>query len=110
MKNISRIFDERARRVRPTFEKYETEKAELDRLAAERKISVEEFTLHVTQVEALRSELNKSRTIMNYRILRELTPEQNQKLKEIAISGGTRATGAAAAAELSRIDSSSPFV
>ena len=38
----------------------------------------------MTQVEALRSELNKSRTIMNYRILRELTPEQNQKLKEIA--------------------------
>jgi Spy/CpxP family protein refolding chaperone len=84
VKNISRIFDERARRVRPTLEKYETERAELDRLASERKISVEEFTLHVTQVEALRSELNKSRTIMNYRILRELTPEQNQKLKEIA--------------------------
>ena len=82
----------------------------MDRVASERKISVEEFTLHVTRVEALRTELNKGRTIMNYRILRELTPEQNQKLKEIRRAAVEASATDAAAAELSCIDNSSPFV
>ena len=44
---------------------------------------MEEYAIHVTQVEALRTELNKGRLVMLYRISRELTPDQIKKLNEI---------------------------
>jgi Spy/CpxP family protein refolding chaperone len=83
VKNISRIYEDRVRRSQQLLERYETERAELNRLTEERQISVEEYAIHVTQVEALRTELNKGRLVMLYRISRELTPEQNKKLTEI---------------------------
>ena len=82
-KMIGRIYDDRVKRVQPIVEKYQTEFKELEKMAAERQVSVEVFALQVTAVDALRSELSKSRAIMNYRISRELTPEQNTKLREI---------------------------
>jgi len=82
-KMIGRIYDDRVKRVQPIVEKYQTELKELEKMASERQVSVELFALQVTSVEALRSELSKSRIIMNYRISRELTPEQNTKLGEI---------------------------
>ena len=75
-----RIYDERVKRVQPIVEKFQAELKELEKMVSERQVSVEVFALQVTSVEALRSELSKSRTIMNYRISRELTPEQNTKL------------------------------
>jgi len=82
-KMIGRIYDDRVKRVQPIVEKFQSELKELEKMASERQVSVEVFALQVTAVEALRSELSKSRTIMNYRISRELTPEQNTKLAEI---------------------------
>jgi len=83
VKNISRIYEDRVRRSQQLLERYEKERAELNRLTEERQISVEEYAIHVTQVEALRTELNKGRLVMLYRIFRELTPEQNKRLTEI---------------------------
>jgi Spy/CpxP family protein refolding chaperone len=83
VKNINRIFEDRVRRSQALAEKYEAERAELNRVTEARQLSVEAYTILVTQVEALRTELNKGRLVMLYRIYRELTPEQNQKVREI---------------------------
>jgi Spy/CpxP family protein refolding chaperone len=83
VKNISRIYEDRVKRSQQLAERYEKERAELNRLTEERQISVEEYAIHVTQVEALRTELNKGRLVMLYRISRELTPDQVKKLNEI---------------------------
>lgn len=99
VKNITRIFDERVKRSQALAEKFEKERTELNRLTEERKVSVEDYRIQVTQVEALRVELNKERTVMVYRISLQLTPEQIQKLSEIrerrrAMRGGRgRGTG-----------------
>jgi Spy/CpxP family protein refolding chaperone len=83
VKNISRIYEDRVKRSQQLAERYEKERAELNRLTEERLISVEEYAIHVTQVEALRTELNKGRLVMVYRISRELTADQVKKLNEI---------------------------
>jgi hypothetical protein len=83
VKNITRVFDERTRRIQPLLEKLQKEVDLLEQMAAEQKVSVDEFALQVNVVEALRSELFKSRQVMLYRIRRELTPDQNKKLEEI---------------------------
>jgi Spy/CpxP family protein refolding chaperone len=83
VKNISRIYEDRVKRSQQLAERYEKERAELNRLTEERQISVEEYAIHVTQVEALRTELNKGRLVMLYRISRELSPDQVKKLNEI---------------------------
>ena len=71
MKNISRIFEDRVRRSQPLAERYEKERAELNQLSPnERLIERRRYAIQVTQVEALRTELNKSRTVMLYRIYR----------------------------------------
>ena len=41
----------------------------------------EEFSSQIDRVEGVRSELNKGRTLMLYRMNRQLTPEQRTKLK-----------------------------
>jgi Spy/CpxP family protein refolding chaperone len=83
VKNIARIVDERTRRIQPLLEKLQKEFELLDLMAAEQKVSIDEFGLQANVVGALQAELFKSRQVMNYRIRRELTPEQYKKLEEI---------------------------
>ena len=96
VKNISKIFDDRLRRSQPIWEQFEKEREDLNKLTAEQKITVEMYAIEVRKVEALRTMLSESRLVMLYRIYRELTPEQYQKLQEIRdkrFSGRGRGTG-----------------
>ena len=60
---------------------YERQKDELNRLMAERKVGVDVIGVQHDRVEAQRTTLNKSRTIMIYQFSLVLTPEQNTALK-----------------------------
>jgi Spy/CpxP family protein refolding chaperone len=55
----------------------------MNRMAAERTASVEEFALQVSRTQALRTKLQESRYVMLYRISKELTPEQLTRLQEL---------------------------
>jgi hypothetical protein len=48
-----------------------------------RVVDVDTYSVQVMRVESARSKLSESRTVMLYRLARELTPEQYRKLLEI---------------------------
>jgi Spy/CpxP family protein refolding chaperone len=83
VRDISRIFDTRVREMKPVDDEYQKQRAEQDKLAKERTVDVAVFAIQVGRVEALRTELFKSRSVMFYAISRQLTPEQHAKLSEI---------------------------
>ena len=94
VRDISRIFDTRAREMKPVNDEYQKQRAELDKLARERTVETAIFAIQVGRVEALRTELNKSRSVMFYAISRQLSAEQHDKLREIfARSSGRRGGG-----------------
>ena len=82
-KEIDRIFQDRLRHARPFYDEYMKQRDEQDRMAKERLVDEGAFALQVARVDALRSELLKSRAVMVYRISRKLTAEQYKKLEEI---------------------------
>lgn len=82
-KEIDRIFQERLRHAKPFYDEYMKQRDEQDRMAKERLVDEGTFSLQVARVDALRSELLKSRAIMLYRMSRKLTAEQYKKLEEI---------------------------
>jgi Spy/CpxP family protein refolding chaperone len=83
VRDISRIFDTRVREMKPVDDEYQKQRAEQNKLAKERTVDVAVFAIQVGRVEALRTELFKSRSVMFYAISRQLTPEQHVKLGEI---------------------------
>ena len=83
VRDISRIFDARAREMKPVNDEYQKQRAELDTLARERKVETSIFAIKVGAVETLRSELYKSRSVMFYAISRQLSAEQHEKFREI---------------------------
>jgi len=83
VRTISQIFDRRVRDATPIYDEYRKRRMELDQLVQERTISEAAFGVQVIQVEALRSQLNETRTVMLYTIYRRLDPAQYQKLREI---------------------------
>jgi len=83
VRDISRIFDTRVREMKPVDDEYQKQRAEQDKLARERTVDVAIFAIQVGRVEALRTELFKSRSVMFYAISRQLTTEQHTKLREI---------------------------
>jgi len=83
VRDISRIFDARAREMKPVNDEYQKQRAELDKLARERSVETSIFAIKVGSVETLRSELNKSRSVMFYAISRQLSAEQHDKLREV---------------------------
>ena len=83
VRNITRIYDERARVMKPHSDAYEKERLELDKMARERTVDVGTYSIQVSRVEALRTELFKSRAVMFYAIYKILTPEQYEKLQVI---------------------------
>ena len=60
---------------------YKKQQDELDRLVKERKVEPAVIALQVDRVEAQRTTLNKSWTVMIYQFSLILTPEQNVALK-----------------------------
>ena len=83
VRSISRLYDDRVRTLKPHSEEYDKQRAELEKMARERTVDVATYSIQVTRVEALRTELNKSRSVMFYAIYKMLTPEQYEKLREI---------------------------
>ncbi len=81
---IGRLYDDRVRQVRPTWEALRKAEEELNRMSRERTVDVATYSVHVTNAEALRSEFNKTRYVVIYSISRRLSAEQHLKLREIA--------------------------
>ena len=82
-KEIDRIFQERARHAKPFFDQWRTEFDIQAKMAKERTVDDVTFALQVARVDALSSELRKSRAVMYYRMLKKLSAEQIKKLEEI---------------------------
>ena len=89
-----KLTDEQARRIKEIFEKREVEIKpladmlnregdRLDRMTRERAADEVTYSVQVTKVESLYGRLRESRTMMIYRMYRELQPEQYKKLQEI---------------------------
>ena len=82
-RSITRLYEERARQMKPHSDEFQKQLEELDKMTRERTVDVATYSIQVTRVEALRTELSKTRTVMLYSIYRMLTPEQYQKLRQI---------------------------
>jgi len=78
---IDAIWRKRETEMHAASKEYERQKDELNRLMAERKVGVDVIGVQHDRVEAQRTTLNKSRTIMIYQFSLVLTPEQNTALK-----------------------------
>ena len=83
VRDISRIFDARAREMKPINDEYQKQRAELNKMADERTVETAIFAIKVGTVETLRTELSKSRSVMFYAISRQLSAEQHEKLRAI---------------------------
>jgi len=83
VRRISGLYESRVRQLKPVWEELERERAKLNTMSQERTVEVAVYAIQVTHVEALRSDLNKTRTIMLYEMHKVLTAEQNTKLGEI---------------------------
>ena len=83
VQRINGIFESRVRQITPFHNDYLKQLAELDRMTIERVVDEPTYTIQVGRVEALRSKLSETRTVMLYRFYRELDPTQYQKLSEM---------------------------
>jgi len=92
-KEIDRIFQDRQRHATPVYEEFLKQRDEQNRMAKERLVDEGTYALQVVRVDALRSELLKSRAVMVYRISRKLTAEQYKKLEEIRDRRGREGRG-----------------
>jgi len=82
-RNITKIYEERARMMKPHSDEFDKQRLELEKMTKERAVDVATYSMQVNKVEFLRTELSKSRLVMLYQIYRQLTPEQYDKLREI---------------------------
>ena len=69
--------------MKPWVDQLQKEQDRLNRMTQERLADVPTFTLQVSKLEALRSRLQESRTVMLYRIFLELQPDQFKKFQDI---------------------------
>lgn len=83
VRRIDEIYQSRVRQWMPYQEELQRQLAELDRMTTERVADESAYELKVSQVEALRSKINESRTVMLYKMSRQLDPVQYQKLIDI---------------------------
>lgn len=92
-RKIDNIFQDRSRRLQPIIAQVVKEDAELDRLTRERLVDEVTYSLQVARVEDLKRRFRESRTIMLYRILQELTPDQYKKLQALRDERGRSGRG-----------------
>ena len=81
---IDNIFRERLTNSRAKGQEFYREREKLNRMLSEPTVSEDSFELQVTKVDRLRSELDTGRTMMLFRMMRQLRPDQIKKLEEIA--------------------------
>ncbi len=84
VKTIDGIFRERFAAFRPRYQEMNREREKLNRMLSEPSVNEERFELQVLKVDRLRSELEIGRTMMLFRMYRQLRPDQLKKLEEIA--------------------------
>ncbi len=56
---------------------------ELDKMTRAAVVDESTYLLQVMRVESTRQRLNESRTVMLYRMYRQLTPDQHRKLQDL---------------------------
>jgi Spy/CpxP family protein refolding chaperone len=83
VRRIHEIFTRRSEDLKPISDEFMRAFTELDKMTRARVVDEATYQLQVVRVEALRAELNKSRTVMLYRLTKELTPEQFKKLEDL---------------------------
>ena len=83
MRKIREIFEKREAEVKPVWDQLSREGERLDKMTRERVADEATYAVQVSKVHHLFAEMRKSRTVMIYRMFRELQPEQYKKLQEI---------------------------
>lgn len=80
---IDKIWTAAGPAIRAAHKEMDVLEAELSRLIRENTADEKLVALQIDRVEARRSEINKARTLMLYRMHRVLTPEQYQGLTKL---------------------------
>jgi hypothetical protein len=83
VERLDAIVKEREAALAPFIAEWRKQLEELNRMARERKVSIDEFAVQVSRVDSLYAKLTESRTIMLYRMSRELNDAQYTKLQEV---------------------------
>jgi len=83
VEKIEKIWNTSLSARREMYKQLEALEAETDRLIRENTADERVLAQQLDRLEAVRSQVNKSRTLMVYRIHQALTPEQHRKLSEI---------------------------
>ncbi len=82
-RRIGDIFEKRETEVKPLLDMLNREGDRLDRMTRERVADESTYAVQVSKVQHLFARVRESRTVMIYRMYRELQPEQYKKLQEI---------------------------
>lgn len=82
-KQIDRLWHERSKEMAGRADELQKQEVELKRMIAARTVSADVVALQIDRVEAQRTMLYKSRTLMLYRMALVLTPEQNKSMEAI---------------------------
>lgn len=83
VKRIDDFFERRSKDMKPMADKFQHEREVLDAMTRAATVDETTYALQVQEVQSLFARLGESRTVMLYRIYRELQPEQYKKLQEI---------------------------
>ena len=83
VKQINDFYVRLNMELRPIVHEIQLQVAELEKMTRERVVDESTYQIQVMKVEAARARLGESRTVMLYRMIRVLTPEQHQKLQDI---------------------------
>lgn len=81
--DIDSFYQRRQREIAPFVMEYLKQSEVLNQMSSERKVDEPTYAVQVSHVEALRTRLRESRTVMLYHIYLKLSPEQYKKLTEI---------------------------
>lgn len=80
---IEAYFQKTNKDTSTLFDEFVAHSKDLDAAVSDRKVSTDDLTPKIVAVEALRSKLSQSRTLMSYRIDLMLTAEQFKKLQDL---------------------------
>jgi len=82
-KRIDTLWHDRWKEMTGRAEELRKQETELKRIIAARTVSPDVVALQIDRVEAQRTMLYKSRTLMLYRMALVLTPEQNKGMQDL---------------------------
>jgi Spy/CpxP family protein refolding chaperone len=92
-KRIDDFFEKRSKDMKPWVDRWQHEREVLDAMTRAATVDEATYALQVQEVQSLGARLGESRTMMLYRIYRELQPEQYKKLQEIFARRAAQHTG-----------------